>query len=140
MKTEEVTDDQLSVVYSLTQAGINSCADFGVVSHSLDDTGSCRQGDPGPDSIVSWEACWRVFRTATIMCDLAPPAASDRYASAFRARVETFPGQLALVRVGGHQCRAEHWEAEQRRQALFHNSNPELSAHVPRTSVEHCYP
>ena len=27
--------------------------------------------------------------------------------------------------------RAEHWEAEQRRQALFHDSNPELSAYVP---------
>ena len=99
MKTEEVTDDQLSVVYSSTQAGISQCAYFGVwrpfghraakglqfVSHSR----RCKE-IPGPDSIVSWEACWRVFRTAAIMCDLAAPAVLDRYASAFRARVERF--------------------------------------------------
>ena len=66
MKTEEVTDDQLSAVYSLTQAGINPYADFGVwrpfgqraakslklVSHFLDNTGSWRCKEiPGPDSI-----------------------------------------------------------------------------------------
>ena len=101
MKTEEVTDDQLSVVHSLTQAGISPHADFGVwrpfgqraakslkfVSHFLDNTGSWRCKEiPGPDSIVTWEACWLVFRTAAIMCDLATPAVLDRHAAAFRAR------------------------------------------------------
>ena len=37
------------------------------------------------------------------MCDLAAPAVLDRYASTFRARVERFQGQLALVRASRHQ-------------------------------------
>ena len=146
MKTEEVTDDQLSVVHWLTQAGISPYADFGVwrpfgqraakslkfVSHFLDNTGSWRCKEiPGPDSIVTWEACWRVFRTAAIMCDLAAPAVLDRYAAAFRARLERLQDSWHLCVLADTRCRAEHWEAEQRRQALFHDSNPELSAYVP---------
>ena len=129
--------------HSLTQAGISPHADFGVwrpfgqraakslkfVSHFLDNTGSWRCKEiPGPDSIVTWEACWRVFRTAAIMCDLVAPAVLDRYSAAFRARVERFQDSWHLCVLADTRCRAEHWEAEQRRQALFHDSNPELSA------------
>ena len=146
MKCEEVTDDQLSVVYSLAQAGVTPFADFGVwrpfgqraaknlrfVSHFLVNTGSLRCKEiPGPDSIVTWEACWRVFRTAAIMCDLAAPAVLDRYASAFRSRVERFHDSWHLCVLADTRCRSEHWESEQRRQVLFHDSNPELSACVP---------
>ena len=63
MKAEEVTDDQLSVVYSVAQARIAPYADFGVwrpvgqraaksmkfVSHFLDSSGSWRTKEiPGP--------------------------------------------------------------------------------------------
>ena len=102
------------------------------VSHFLDSSGSWRTKEiPGPDSLVSWEACWRVFRTAAIMCDLAAPAVLDRYAATFRARVDRFQDSWPLRALADARCRSEHWEAEHRRQALFHGSNPELSAYVP---------
>ena len=65
------------------------------------------------------------------MCDLAVPAVLDRYAAAFRACVDRFQDSWHLCVLADTRCRAEHWEAEQRRQALFHDSNPELSANVP---------
>ena len=92
MKAEEVTDDQLSVIFTVGQAGIAPYADFGVwrpfgqraaksmkfVSHFLDSSGSWRSKEiPGPDSLSSWEACWRVFRTVAVMCDFATPAVLD---------------------------------------------------------------
>ena len=75
---------------------------------------------PGPNPIVSWEAC-----------DLAAPTVLDRCASAFHARVERFQDNWRLCVSANTRCRAEHWEAEQRRQALFHDLNPELSACSP---------
>ena len=66
MKAEEVTDDQLSVIFTVVQAGIAPYADFGVwrpfgqraaksmkfVSHFLDSSGSWRSKEiPGPDSL-----------------------------------------------------------------------------------------
>ena len=146
MKAEEVTDDQLSVIFTVVQAGIAPYADFGVwrpfgqraaksmkfVSHFLDSSGSWRSKEiPGPDSLSSWEACWRVFRTAAIMCDFAAPAVLDRYAAAFRTRVERFQDSWPLCALADARCRSEHWEAEHRRQSLFHDSSPELSAYVP---------
>ena len=146
MKAEEVTDDQLSVIFTVGQAGIAPYADFGVwrpfgqraaksmkfVSHFLDSSGSWRSKEiPGPDSLSSWEACWRVFRTAAITCDFATPAVLDRYAAAFRTRVERFQDSWPLCALADARCRSEHWEAEHRRQSLFHDSSPELSAYVP---------
>ena len=102
MKAEEVTDDQLSVLAAVTKAGVTPYADFGVwkpfgqrvakslkfTSHFLDHTGAWRCEEmPGPDSFATWEACWRVFRTAAIMCEIAAPAVLDRYAAKFRERV-----------------------------------------------------
>ena len=143
MKAEEVTNDQLSVVFHVVQAGIAPYADFGVwrpfgqraaksmrfVSHFLDSSGSSRTKEP--DSLASWEACWQVFRTAAIMCDLAAPAVLNRYAAAFRARVDRFQDSWPLCALADARCRSQHWEAEHRQQAFFHNSNPELSAYVP---------
>ena len=57
-------------------------------SHFLDHTGAWRCKEiPGPDSFATWEACWRVFRTAAIMCDIAAPAVLD--AAKFRDAVST---------------------------------------------------
>ena len=79
MKADEVTDDQLSVLAAVTKAGVPPYADFGVwktfgqraaknltfTSHFLDHSGAWRRKEvPGPDSFATWEACWRVFRTA----------------------------------------------------------------------------
>ena len=67
------------------------------MSHFLDSTGSWRSKEiAGSDSLSSWEACWRVFRTAAITCDLAAPAVLDRYAAAFRTMGGALPGQLAI--------------------------------------------
>ena len=77
MKSEDVTDDQLSVLAAVIKVGITPYADFGVwkpfgqgaakslkfTSHFLDHSGSWRTKEvPGPDSFATWEACWRVFR------------------------------------------------------------------------------
>ena len=100
-----MTDDQLSVLGALTRVGIAPYADFGVwkpfgqraaknlkfTSHFLDHTGAWRCKEiPGPDCFSTWEACWRVFRTAAIMCDVATPAVLDRYAARFRERMDRF--------------------------------------------------
>ena len=115
MKADEVTDDQLSVIFTVVQAGIAPYADFGVwrpfgqraaksmkfVSHFLDSSRSWRSKEiPGPDSLFSWEACWRVFHTAAIMCDFAAPAVLDRYAAAFRSVSRTV-GRCVLSRTPG---------------------------------------
>ena len=86
MKAEDVTDDQLSVLAAAIKVGMTPYADFGVwkqfgqraakslkfTLHFLDHSGSRRTKEVlGPDSFATWEACWRVFRTAAIMCDIA---------------------------------------------------------------------
>ena len=86
-------------------------------------------------STGSWRskeiACWRVFRTAPIMCNLADPAVLDRYAAAFRTRLERSLDSWPFCPLAGARCRSEPWEAEHRRQVLFHGSSLELSAYVP---------
>ena len=146
MQSEEVTDDQLSVISALVKAGVAPFADFGVwrpfsqrtaknlkfTSHFFDNSGSWRCKEiPGPDSFSTWEACWRVFRTAAIMCDIAAPAVLDRYAARFRERVDRFSDVWHLCVLADTRCRSEFWEAEHRRQAHFHDSHPDLSAFVP---------
>ena len=80
------------------------------VSHFLDSSGSWRSKEiPGPDSLSSWEACWRVFRTAAIMCDVV--------------------GRCVLSRTAGAEVNTH------RRQSLFHDSSPELSAHILEEGV-----
>ena len=66
------------------------------------------------------------------MCDFAAPAVLDRYAAAFRTRVERFQDSWPLCALADARCRSEHLEAEHRRQSLFHDSSAELSAHVPQ--------
>ena len=118
MKSEEVTDDQLSVLGALTRVGIAPYADFGVwtpfgqraaenlkfTSHFLDHTGAWRCKEiPGPDCFATWEACWRVFRTAAIMCDIATPAVLDSVCSSVQGESGQILGFLALVCFGGHK-------------------------------------
>ena len=121
MKAEEVTDEQLSVLAQAVRAWIAPYAGFGVwrpfgrrsakkmkfLSHFIDADGQwrCREV-PGPDSLVAWEACWRVFRTAAIMTDLAAPAVLDRYAAQFRQRVERFPDAWHLCVEADQRCRS----------------------------------
>ena len=146
MKSEDVTDDQLSVLAAVIKVGITPYADFGVwkpfgqraakslkfTSHFLDHSGSWRTKEvPGPDSFATWEACWRVFRTAAIMCDIATPAVLDRYAAKFRERVDRFSDAWHLCVLADTKCRSELWESEFRRQSHFHDTNPEISAFVP---------
>ena len=146
MKSEEVTDDQMSVLCELTKVGIAPFADFGVwkpfgqrhaktlkfTSHFLDHTGAWRCKEiPGPDCFATWEACWRVFRKAAIMCDIAAPAVLDRYASRFKKRVDRFSDAWHLCVLADTRCRSELCESEYRRQSQFHESNPEISAFVP---------
>ena len=81
MKIEEVTDDQLSVVHSLTQAGRNLYH----ISWTTQDRGGAS------DSIVTWEACWRVFRS----CDHVRFGRPNCAGSVFRGiscTSGTFPG------------------------------------------------
>ena len=146
MKAEEVMDDQLSVLAVVTKAGVTPYADFGVwkpfgqwaakslkfTSHFLDHTGAWRCKEvPGPDSFSTWEACWRVFRTAAIMCDIAALAVLDRHAAKFRERVDRFSDAWYLCVLADTRCRSELWESEFRRQSQFHDTNPELLAFVP---------
>ena len=146
MKAEEVTDDQLSVLAATIKVGMTPYADFGVwkpfgqraakslkfTSHFLDHSGSWRTKEvPGPDSFATWEACWRVFRTAAIMCDIATPAVLDRYAAKFRERVDRFSDAWHLCVLADTRCISELWESDFRRQSQFHDTNPEISAFVP---------
>ena len=71
MKAEEVTNDQLSVIFRWGRPcvwrpfGQRVAKSMRFVSHFLDSSGSWWSKEiPGPDSLSSWEACWRVFRTA----------------------------------------------------------------------------
>ena len=64
------TQFQLSVISALVKTGA-PFADFGVwrpfgqrIAKNL--------------KFTSWETCWRVFRTAAIMCNIAAPALLDR--------------------------------------------------------------
>ena len=65
------------------------------------------------------------------MCDIATPAVLDRYAARFRERVDRFSDSWHLCVLADTRCRSELWEAEYRRQAQLHESNPEISAFVP---------
>ena len=136
--------NQLSVLAAVIKVGITPYADFGVwkpfgqraakslkfTSHFLDHSGSWRTKEvPGPDSFATWEACWRVFRTAAIMCDIATPAVLDRYAAKFRERIDRFFCVWHLCVLA--DTRSELWESEFRRQSQFHDTNPEISAFVP---------
>ena len=119
MKTEDVTGDQLSLLAATIKVGMTPCADFGVwkpfgqgaarAQNSRRTSWTTVKEAPGPDSFATWEACWRVFRTAAVMCDIA----------------------TAPLRSGRHQIRSELWESEFRRQSQFHDTNPEISAFVP---------
>ena len=141
MKSEEVTDDQLSVVVQMVRAGMTPFADFGVwrpfgqrmakslrfVSHFLDSTGQWRCKEvPGPDNYASWEACWRVFRTAAIMGDIASPAVLDRYAAKFRQRSERFSDCWHVCVLADQRCRSELWEQEHRKQGYLPRVEPGL--------------
>ena len=72
-----------------------------------------------------------MFRTAAIMCDVAAPTILDRCAARFRERVHRFSDAWCLCVLADTRCRSEFWEAEHRRQAQFHDSNPDLSEFVP---------
>ena len=86
---EEVTDGQLTALHAKDAAGAGIYADFGVwgkhgdrLARRLvfnaqfwDGAGSWKMKElPGPDSLETWVACWRVFRTAAVMLSLAHPA------------------------------------------------------------------
>ena len=45
--------------------------------------------------------------------------------------MERFQESWPLCALADARCRSEHWDAEHRRQSLFHDSSPELSAYVP---------
>ena len=104
MKSEEVTDDQVSVMSALVKAGVAPYADLGAwrpfgprtaknlkfTSQLLDNSGSWRCKEiPGPDSFSTWEACWRVFRVAATMCDVAAPAVRRPLCSPVSVNVST---------------------------------------------------
>ena len=109
MKSEEVTDDQLSVPCVLTKVGIAPFADFvwKPCGQRHAKTLRCKE-IPGPDCFATWEACWRVFGTAAIMCDIAAPAVLDRCASRFKERVDRFSDawhlSVLLTRDVGQSC------------------------------------
>ena len=140
MKSKEVTDDQLSVLCELTKVGIAPFADFGVwkplangmrtrsslrlTSSTTQEPGGAKKSQGPTDCFATWEACWRVFRTAAIMCDIAAPAVLDRCASTFKERVDRFSDAWHLCVLADTRCRSELWESEYRRQSLFHESNP----------------
>ena len=148
MKSEEVTDDQLSVLGALTRGWDSAICRLWCVETIwpacskepqvhltfpgpfLCIAWRCRE-IPGPDCFSTCEACWRVFRTPAIMCDIATPSVLDRYAARFRERVDRFSDSWHLCVLAVTRCRSELWEAEYRRQAQFHESNPEISAFVP---------
>ena len=62
-----------------------------------------------------------------------------RYAAAFRTRVERFQDSWPLCALADARCRSEHWEAEHRRQSLFHDSSPELSAYVHDIFIQNTF-
>ena len=81
MKAEEVTDDQLSVLAALKLesrrmqilvSGSRSGNGHQELEMQVALIGSWRTKEaPGPDSFATRETCWRVFRTAAILCDIA---------------------------------------------------------------------
>jgi hypothetical protein len=143
LDTEEVTDAQLSALARVIDAGGSPFTDFGVwgpfgnriakqvrFTHNfLDGTGQWRAKElAGPDCIEAWERCWRVYRTAAIMLQLATPAVLDQYAAKFRHRVVKYPWTWSLCCLADQRCRGEWWVQEHRRQLDFHASNPTLSS------------
>ena len=72
-----------------------------------------RSKDPGPDSLSSWEVC---------LVGLPDSSHHGRLRGASSVGPVRRSGQLAVVRLADARCRSEHWEAEHRRQTLFHDS------------------
>ena len=122
-KSEEITDDPMSVMSAHVKVGVAPCVDFGVwrsfgqrtannlefISHFIDNSGSWKCKEISSPS--TWEACWRLFRTAAIMCDVAAPAVLDRYAARFRERVDRFSDAWCLCVLAYTRCGSGFWEA-----------------------------
>eukprot|EP00971_Amphidinium_carterae_P298460 5930282-Amphidinium_carterae.1 len=95
MEREEVTDGQLSAFKRWLDLGHVPSADFGIwgphgarterrlrfTSHVMVGGAWKMMEVPGPDCLETWQQCWRVYRTAAIMCEVASPSTLDRYAA-----------------------------------------------------------
>ena len=146
LERAEVSDAQLTSLAFKAAQGLAPFADFGVwgphgarverrtrfTSHVLNPDGSWRTIElPGADCLDTWRDCWAVFKTAAVMCKMAFPATLDRYDMQFTERCRRYPDAWHLCAQADIRCRTEFIVEERRRQELFHNAHPSMSAFMP---------
>ena len=123
---EEVTDAQLTCLRAKLEHGMSPFVDMGVwgaygdrLARAMKFTSQLwKDGQwkpveiPGASSLLAWEESWRIFRTASLMLNLATAATLDRYAAAFKARVHEYPNVWHLAAQADIRCRSEFWIQE----------------------------
>ena len=133
MKSEEVTDDQVSVL--CTKVGIAPFADFGVWKpfgqrHAKNAQVYVSFSRPHRSLAVQRNPRTRLLCNVGSMLARSgqqPSCATsqfllDRCASRFKERVDRFSDAWHLCVLADTRCRSELWESEYRRHSQFHES------------------
>ena len=122
MKSEEVTDNQLSVLAALIKVGITPYADFGVwkplgqlqprpqilrlifwTTVALGEPKKCLANTRLQPGKLAGECSGRLL---SCVSDIATPAVFDRYAAKFRERVDRFSDAWHLCVLADTRCRS----------------------------------
>ncbi|CAE8651021.1 unnamed protein product, partial [Polarella glacialis] len=128
----EPTGDQLSALSQLTKSGSVPYADFSVfgpygqrllrklvfVSFSLSPAGDWQRRElPGPPDFETWWRCWRVYKVALLLLDVADPERLEAYGEHIRGLHNTYVDSWFLVYQADVRMRSEHFERLRRRLA-----------------------
>ncbi|CAE8690656.1 unnamed protein product, partial [Polarella glacialis] len=128
----EPTSDQLSALSQLTKSGSVPYADFSVfgpygqrllrklvfVSFTLSPSGDWQRRElPGPPEFETWWRCWRVYKVAMLLLDVADPERLEAYGEHIRGLRNTYVDSWFLVYQADVRMRSEHFERLRRRLA-----------------------
>ncbi|CAE8649245.1 unnamed protein product, partial [Polarella glacialis] len=128
----EPTSDQLSALSQLTKSGSVPYADFSVfgpygqrllrklvfVSFTLSPSGDLQRRElPGPPEFETWWRCWRVYKVAMLLLDVADPERLEAYGEHIRGLRNTYVDSWFLVYQADVRMRSEHFERLRRRLA-----------------------
>ena len=87
---------------------------------------------PGPPDVHVWWACWKVFRTAALLLDIADPEILDNYAEFIKGLAKRYPACWFIVYSGDVRMRSEHFERIRRAAEEEHTAGCTLpSQHLP---------
>jgi len=145
---QEVTDEQLSALSRILEAGLNPKIDMGIWGPhgerierinkfrswiSAPDGGGRYVEVPGAACLDQWLACWEVYRTAMIMEQAVSAATLDKYMGDFRDMANQYSpkGCWHLCAQADIRCRFEYWPQLKRRMELFHQTSPQASSFEP---------